>query len=453
MDPFGGRIMTDDPRDPHSGSRLRLHSKAATAPPDADAIADPHAREQPDQPKTILLVARDRQKDIERAEEEAKRIASELATSRVERRELGRTGTGLVVEEVRIVDPAVEALRELPDQLRFVQEHLGRVVDMGDEPYDEESSALITVALMECTDSLSGRDIAVVTRVLRGHTEPEPVILRAAVRSIAQAHERWELKRLAEEANAPQPAPEQMDDVDLDEWVLADAIKDYDERVDDGQIPSTHPGAPPPAPLLNEEERDALDEVIRSPSPAARHRARQKTAAAQTAPAEKPNKQNKASARERVASIHALWITACLLLALVAVVAVYLMRQDGRIVAASQERDAKQDETLAEHTASIRSHARTLARILPELKEKDVKILVLTDERDNYAQLAVDSQDSISALDKRVGGQVGSLARDLADTRAELRRKVEDQAHQIDELRVRLEQDEAGANGDTTPTP
>lgn len=485
METHAGATMSEEITDPFALTPVRLQTGAATAPPDAGGI------EPVEETPPIHLVEGDRAADIALADRV--RVPDGRPTVRLERDELGRTGTDLKLVDERVVDPELELLKTTDGQVTFVRERLSHIVDMSQAPYAEEPAAEVLHGILERCEGNVARELRVVAHVLRGEYERAPILLRHAVTSLAAAHERWTLKQTAEELNRASKgsAAECVDPEEtVDERVLREAIEQYGEvtglddvslEPDDSQIPPTHEGPLPSEPLLTQAERDAIDAAMResaeesvahaaAASPIAdsvevvRGRNRRsrpatteplgklgarRTTPLDKRPAEHPVKRTKATERDRAVSVHALWWTAGLMLALVAVIAVYLMRQDGRIVAASQERDAEQDETIAEHTASIQSHARTLAHLVPVLAEKDATIVDLTSERDNYAQLAVDSQEAIDALDRRVGGQVGSLARDIADTRAELRRKVDDQARQLEELRAQL----ASEQGNETPAP
>lgn len=489
METHAGATMSEEIPDPFTPTSVRLKTDAATAPPDAGGI------EPVEEVPPIHLVEGDRAADIALATGGS--VQDGLPTARLERHVRGHTGTGLQLVDERIVDPELERLKTIEGQVAFAQERLGHIFDLSRAPCGEEPAAEILLGILERCEGNVARELRVVGHVLRGEYERAPILLRHAVTSLAAAHERWSLMQAAEEelnGSAGAPATDFVDAGEtLDERVLREAIEQYGSDAaelndvslepDDSQIPLTHEGSPPPEPLLTKAERDAIDAVMResaeesvahaaAASPIAdsveivrgRNRRSQpatteplgKLGARRTAPvgkrpAEHPVKRTKATERDRAASVHALWWTACLMLVLVAVIVVYLMRQDGQIRIASQERDAKQDETLAEHTASIRSHARTLASLVPVLAEKDAEIVDLTTERDSYAQLAVDSQEAIDALDRRVGGQVGSLARDLADTRAELRRKVDEQARQIEALGAQLAGEQQAES--TTPAP
>ncbi len=471
MVPYTGDRMSNDANDPADGAPLRLHTNAATAPPDAETIDDREAAP----PTPIRLVPRDRNEDIARADEEARARADALATSRVVRTRRGTTGTGLKIEDVCVVDHEIESLRTLEGQLEFVRKNLA-FVDLSSAPFNEEDLGRTAVTIMERCEQVNGRDWQVLLRVLGGTVEPEPHLFKSAIEHIAAAHNRWAIKQLSEQVNrtaaeATIAPPEPESPEDLDARVLREAMERYDVAVDEldevpdlvldeWEIDLAHDGPPPPEPLLIAKEvemlnalQDAADKAdfvpIRVVPPARRKGTRNRTPIAGTALHQEPQPAAKIHAQDVRGLQGELWIILVLCMALIGVVAAFLMRADGQIRTASLERDAAQDEVIAEHTQSLQSHARTLARLVPVLAEKDAEIVDLTQERDNYASLAVESRESIQALDRRVGGQVGSLSRELSETRSELRREVDEQARQLEEMRAQLAHDQ----GDETPAP
>ncbi len=476
--------MGDETRDPFAiepGRRpVRLHSEAATAPPDPGQPAQ-------DETPPIRLTEGDRTADVARAAEDAARVNDELAaqraaaraampaTSHVERTSLGTTGTGLVVEEVEVVDPVIEGLRGIDAQIAFVQVALGRIVTLNGAPYGDDTTGPIAVELMEHTDRVDGRDLGVILRVLRGKPEPEPHVLIHAVsqiveangrhklaRQTADAQEQDELAQLAAEANALAreaglTPPEPMSEEALETWVFEDAIERSDDSVgddlelepepDDGQVDAEHTGTLPPEPLLTQAELDALNEVVATPAdynPVRVHRRHGHRSAPATQPAPASNT---TPGKGKVAT--EVKVLAGLFLLLLCLTTAYLARQDVKIRTTSETRDAAQDVVLTKHGDSLERHARTLAQLVPVLAEKDAEILDLTNEKAGFEQVALESQSAIRDLDRAVDRKIGTIARDLSDNSAEMRR----QRRELEELRAQLEAAQTNESQTSAPAP
>ncbi len=222
------RLKSTDPKDPpdHLDNAAKIGTAPVTNTPDAqpsdatmsqevEMAVGPETVEEPE----IVLVSRT---FLEHATPEEKlnaaAAAAEKSRALSEKKERERSqrrkGADLRVVDEWTAGDEEHDLETLTGQILYIQQHLQRFVDVSSAPYmGDDGAANIQRIVKGAPSRLTGRDLAVITRVLLGNMEPRWEFLGYAVdqfvraQRLASLQENVEFHLLAREVNESRDEP------------------------------------------------------------------------------------------------------------------------------------------------------------------------------------------------------------------------------------------------------